>query len=310
MLTNFLIMRNLLIGSFIFSVLMFSPTCLTAQDNTIFYRLENGKSLSKAQLDSLSELYNNRLKFKYEREEGKTIVWVTIPEKEKLTQSIPKKIISPFDTSSVKKDVEYVFLDTLNREITRSAFQGLMKELGVHPTYSVNIDGDIKKITLRPPSSDEAKALMKEVTYKRDKLQEMIGKLFPFEKMTDIEGNTYNSEYFEGKVVVFNYWFVECAPCIREMPHLNTLVSEFRDDEEILFIAPSLSDPDKIEKMLEIRPFEYVIVPDASDHSSSVGIVEYPTHIVVNKEGKVTLVETGYHDKTIEKLRAEITRLL
>jgi len=277
--------------------------------------LEDGTSLNKTQVDSLSDLYNDQLEFIYEREDGKTVVIFMLPENNKNEQSSSFTFIAPetksnSDTNAID-DMEKVFIfkDTLGHEITKSAFQQLMRELGGHPAYSISLEDNKRIMTMSPPTSPEAKLMMEKLSEKKATLNEMIGNPFPFEKMTDIEGNNYNHDSFEGKIVVLNYWFVECAPCIREMPHLNELVAEFSNNEEIVFIAPSLSDQDKIESMLEKRPFDYALIPDADNHSNSIGIAGYPTHIVVNQDGIVTMLETGYYDDTIDKLRMEIKRL-
>ena len=41
--------------------------------------------------------------------------------------------------------------------------------------------------------------------------------------LTDIEGNTWQSDELKGDVVVFNFWFTTCPPCKKEIPELTSL---------------------------------------------------------------------------------------
>jgi len=40
----------------------------------------------------------------------------------------------------------------------------------------------------------------------------------------DMNGNLYTLASLKGKVVVLNFWFSTCVPCIEEVPELNMLV--------------------------------------------------------------------------------------
>ena len=43
-------------------------------------------------------------------------------------------------------------------------------------------------------------------------------------KVKTIGGKRLTLAELQGKVVVINFWFIGCAPCISEMPALNKLV--------------------------------------------------------------------------------------
>ena len=42
-----------------------------------------------------------------------------------------------------------------------------------------------------------------------------------------IDGEILNSADLRGKVLVLNFWFTSCPPCIAELPGLNRLVDEY-----------------------------------------------------------------------------------
>lgn len=55
-------------------------------------------------------------------------------------------------------------------------------------------------------------------------------------KAATINGDTIELKKLRGKVVVINFWFIGCAPCIAEIPALNKLAEEY-ESEDVVFIA-------------------------------------------------------------------------
>src|SRR5688572_27232831 len=61
-----------------------------------------------------------------------------------------------------------------------------------------------------------------------DKLREcFIGLKFPDFSLTSIDGKQFQLSELKGKVIMLNFWFIACAPCVAEMPLLNQLVEEY-----------------------------------------------------------------------------------
>lgn len=70
----------------------------------------------------------------------------------------------------------------------------------------------------------------------------------------------------------------------------------------------------QLEKFLVKNPFKYVIIPDAIQPILKFSVpdekgrieVKFPTHIIVSREGKIILRETG--TKGIDTLKKELKR--
>ena len=164
-------------------------------------------------------------------------------------------------------------------------------------------------MTMRPSNSPKGKEYLALMEQKKEKLTSWKGRTFPFETMTDIEGNRYRPADLRDKIVVLNYWYVECGPCRKEMPELNALVDVYRNHEDLLFLAPSLSDKTKIENMLKERPFRYRLIPDAANIANNLDVYGYPTNVVVDRSGTIVFLESGYSPDTVDKLRDTIRDL-
>ena len=60
-------------------------------------------------------------------------------------------------------------------------------------------------------------------------LKGLIGCKAPDFDVTTITGERIKLAELKEKIVVVNFWFKACAPCIAEMPALNKLADEFKN---------------------------------------------------------------------------------
>ncbi|MDX1277791.1 peroxiredoxin [Oceanihabitans sediminis] len=121
----------------------------------------------------------------------------------------------------------------------------------------------------------------------------------------DINGKHYKLSELRGKVVVLNFWFTKCGPCIAEIPQLNALVSNFKN-KDVVFLAITFNKKDIVKPFLESNPFAYTILPNANDVISMYRVNSYPTSIVINKKGEIVLKELGYRTNIKEVLATSI----
>ncbi len=127
--------------------------------------------------------------------------------------------------------------------------------------------------------------------------------------LMDLDGNLVRLADFLGKVVVVNLWFTGCGPCKQEMPRLNELVDRFQN-KDVVFLAPSLDGAAKSRAVVEERGFRYRVLTDAMPFAQAVGVTAYPTHLVIDRQGKVALTRTGTGDAVEAEVAAAVERLL
>ena len=131
--------------------------------------------------------------------------------------------------------------------------------------------------------------------------------------IVSIEGKSFGAEELNGKVVVLNFWYTSCPPCLKEIPELNELVGEYIG-KDVIFIAFAVDNKAAIVDFLAEHPFKYDIIPSATQlmlrflEPDKNGRLEtaFPTHIVVDREGKKVVYETGI--KGIEVVRTELKK--
>jgi len=141
----------------------------------------------------------------------------------------------------------------------------------------------------------------------------------PAFNLTSLDGKIFELASLRGKVVVFNFWFAGCVPCVAEMPKLNELVEKFKDDD-VVFIAPTWDSKTVLQTFLKNHTFKYNIVPSAMSlivktYSSGTGDVVMPTSIVIDKEGNIhtriagSLIKTDGNTEKFDNLANTIMQL-
>lgn len=131
----------------------------------------------------------------------------------------------------------------------------------------------------------------------------------PVFQTTDMEGNPVDLEKLRGKVVVLNFWFIGCAPCIVEIPGLNKLVEEYAD-RGVEFLAIALDQKKYLDDFLTEKEFKYHIIPEGVEIAQKYGVEGYPTHVIINPDGEIESRLTGGNPQRHKDIKPLIERLL
>ena len=127
--------------------------------------------------------------------------------------------------------------------------------------------------------------------------------------LEDLKGKKYKLSDLRGKVVVLNFWFIECKPCVMEMPELNEIVTEFKGNE-VIFLAIAVNKKDQLKKFLKRTEFKYKVLPNGQSVSDSYAVKGFPTNLIIDQNGIVKYVSTGIGPNNIANLQKEIKNLL
>jgi thiol-disulfide isomerase/thioredoxin len=122
----------------------------------------------------------------------------------------------------------------------------------------------------------------------------LIGLEVPSFEVTTLKDEKFETDSLRGKVIVLNFWFTKCAPCIAEMPFLNKVVSEYKN-EKILFLSIANEDSATLEKFLKTKKFDFEVVPNGSSILTQTLKLfsAWPTTIIVDTKGKIRFIKMG-----------------
>lgn len=150
------------------------------------------------------------------------------------------------------------------------------------------------------------------------KLESMlhIGDAAPdFEGMFYTENKMFKfSEYIGKNVIIVDFWYTHCQPCVRAIPALSELYKEHKDSGLKIFGLNSVDNQahslDYLDKFLSKREVTYDVVMIKPDVDIKYKIRSYPTMYIVDKEGKIAFVEVGYDKEEFETLKEKVEKLL
>ncbi len=129
-------------------------------------------------------------------------------------------------------------------------------------------------------------------------------------KVTDIDGNKFDFREAKGKVIVLNFWFINCPPCRQEIPQLNELVARYKDNPDVVFLAVATDEKYDLQKFLKSNPYHYNVVHNGRYLASKYSVTLYPTHAVIDKQGKIKFSTVGLAANTIHWIRKSIDESL
>ncbi|KXH83513.1 TlpA family protein disulfide reductase [Chryseobacterium kwangjuense] len=171
-----------------------------------------------------------------------------------------------------------------------------------------NEKGEIKAILFKKLSDEEIMKI-KELSKKRMLEKQMTS--IPAKDFTvkDVKGNVYKLKDLKGKIVVINFWFTKCKPCLIEIPELNKLVDKY-STKEVVFLGITYEEKEILNNFLNKQEFKYNIIPSAKNIISLYNVNGYPTHLIINQDSKITFSATGLSNNIVEEIDYNIERLL
>ena len=92
----------------------------------------------------------------------------------------------------------------------------------------------------------------------------ILGVPLPEFEMADMGNNLIRTKDLKGKINVINFWFKACAPCVAEIPDLNTLVVKYKS-KGINFWAITKDSSSEIGNFLKKHPFDFSVIPNGND---------------------------------------------
>ena len=131
----------------------------------------------------------------------------------------------------------------------------------------------------------------------------------------DQYANKHTLSDYKGKTVFLNFWATWCPPCREEMPYINELYEEYKnnqDDVVILGVAfPNMGregTEEDIKVFLVNNNYKFpVVFDDGGNMVIEYGINAFPSTFIINKDGYIDKYIPGAMDKeTMKKLIDDI----
>jgi thiol-disulfide isomerase/thioredoxin len=113
------------------------------------------------------------------------------------------------------------------------------------------------------------------------------GKEIPPFNFVTLEGKTITKDSLKGEVTILCVWATWCGDCIREIPELNDLVTKYKENNKVNFIALSDENEETVRKSLLRFPFYFDHVVNAGEYTNLIktGLTKhFPQVLFVDKD--------------------------
>jgi thiol-disulfide isomerase/thioredoxin len=140
----------------------------------------------------------------------------------------------------------------------------------------------------------------------------LLGKAAPPIKLSLIKEGELDLANHAGKdVVMLDFWATWCGPCVMEMPVLAKVAKEYADTGVVLYAVNLREEPSDIEDFFKDKDFTATVALDTEGSVADVyGAQGIPHLVIIDKNGVVQSVHTGYSPDIEETLHKELDAIL
>lgn len=197
-----------------------------------------------------------------------------------------KEMDSLIKNSKIQNYTQIFLKDTINNEL-------------------VILNKELTKEEIKNKETEQKRKIKAEKEYRNEldgsKLEEL--------NLEDINGVKFNLENLKGKVIVLNFWFTQCKPCVAEFPELNNLKEKYKN-QDVEFFAVTWNNKETIENFLLNHKLDFNIIPNGKLIIDKFKIPHYPYNIVIDKNGKVEYINDVLVLNVLKKLDNKVSELL
>ena len=137
-----------------------------------------------------------------------------------------------------------------------------------------------------------------------------VGEAIPSVKLATRTA-TVDLAKLKGKVVYVDFWASWCGPCKQSFPWMNEMHAKYAAGGlEIIAINVDVKASDA-ERFLAATPAKFGVAFDAKgDTPKQFGVKVMPTSYLIDGDGKITLVHSGFREADRAVLESAITAAL
>ncbi len=143
-------------------------------------------------------------------------------------------------------------------------------------------------------------------TYQPYKSPELLPKdtIAPNWSLISLKDETINLSDYKGQLVLIDFFYKSCYPCMLALPALQNLHEKYnKKGLKVIGINPyDTKEDDDIENFLAKRGVTYTILLGGKNVAKEYHVSGYPAIYLIDKEGKIILVQDGYGEGVEEHI--------
>lgn len=128
-------------------------------------------------------------------------------------------------------------------------------------------------------------------------------------KLMDLDGNQVSLSDYKGKNVYVNFFATWCPPCRGEMPEIEKISQEYKDQDLVVLAVDLGEDRDIVKSFVEENQYSFKVLLDSDQAvADQYNITSIPVSYFIDKEGNVVTKQVGA--MTIDQMEAAVKLLM
>jgi thiol-disulfide isomerase/thioredoxin len=118
----------------------------------------------------------------------------------------------------------------------------------------------------------------------------------PYEfALQDVNGETVALSQFIGRPILVNFWATWCGPCRIEMPELQAVSEQYKDDGFVILALDQSESAEEVVAYFDELGLTFTALLDEDNRTSrGYGIGQsLPSSIFINPEGEISVIHRG-----------------
>lgn len=140
-----------------------------------------------------------------------------------------------------------------------------------------------------------------------------VGKIAPTFALPGLGQDTIRLSDYKGKVILLDFWYMSCYPCVKALPHLEELHQTYKNHGLEVIGVNSPDNPKRLDQLSGFLLQEGITYPTViGDYSvdNAYKVKLYPTLYLIDQQGRIAYSQLGFSESMLDSLGKEIEELL
>src|SRR5262245_37253385 len=123
---------------------------------------------------------------------------------------------------------------------------------------------------------------------------DLIGKKAIDFALNDQDGNKVELQSFRGKVVLLNFWYSRCSPCVAALPEVEELSKDFKD-KGLVALGVDGENAQVAREFVKNKGYSFAtLIDEGKEVSRKYEVSGMPHFFIIDREGRIRWRLSGY----------------